>query len=130
MNFEISNVKILPCADDISSVQLHHFLKANSKDVHWFGFSICMTKHTKVFELVVLVADNSNLISLQVSFALILHQHIPWNSGWPAFLGASRSQSLSVWLRNAILRNCLPPFTFHVPTHTLSFLGLVNLKWF
>ncbi len=43
----------------------------------------------------------------------------------PAMWGASRSQSCIDWLRRAILRTSFPPFTFHVPIHTLSLSGVV-----
>lgn len=69
-------------------------------------------------------------ISVDYIYKKYKNTDIPWNSGCPAFFGASSSQSLSVWLRKAMLRNCLPPLTFQVPMQTRICLGLVYLWWF
>ena len=40
--------------------------------------------------------------------------------------GPSSSQSCIDWFLRAMLRMCLPPFTFHVPMHTRTFSGVVK----
>ena len=44
----------------------------------------------------------------------------------PERVGPSSSQSVVDWFFRAMLRTCLPPFTFHVPMHTRSFSDVVK----
>lgn len=35
------NLAHVPRTDNVASVQLDHFLKANGKDIYWAGFAVC-----------------------------------------------------------------------------------------
>lgn len=54
---------------------------------------------------------------------------LPWNSETPESLGESSSQSVNSLVPRMLLRNCFPPFTFHVPVATRTRLKLVNSNW-
>jgi len=71
------------------------------------------------------ITSKSFISTYYIQYTTILHDLL---SDSDRIFGASSSQSFMDWCLNAILRKCLPPFTFHVPVQTRSDVVSTNSR--
>lgn len=73
------NLAHIPRADNVASIQLNHFLKADGKDIYWVGFAVCKraTKKRKrktdhLMSVVLHASQGSNLSSKAVKQFILI----------------------------------------------------------